>query len=105
MLFIGDLPTQCLSGRILIFMIYKLKLSAKSSFLKGFQLSFKFLFFFLDHVTLSQISADPEVTVTGGYGPNEGNIMIGGRPVCDDLWSQEDAQVVCRFDFLHPSFV
>merc|ERR1712130_346173 len=42
------------------------------------------------------LSADPEVTVTGGYGPNEGNIMIGGRPVCDDLWSQEDAVVVCR---------
>ena len=53
MLFIGDLPTQCLSGRILIFMIYKLKLSAKISFLKGFQLSFKFFSFFLDYVTLS----------------------------------------------------
>ena len=25
-----------------------------------------------------------------------GTLMVGGRPVCDDLWSEEDAKVVCR---------
>merc|ERR1712032_1335986 len=29
-------------------------------------------------------------------GPHEGNIMLYGRPVCDDIATPENAEVVCR---------
>ena len=34
----------------------------------------------------------------GGSGPHEGNIFVGGFPVCDDHHGVENARVVCRFD-------
>ena len=36
----------------------------------------------------------------GGQLPNEGNVFVRGKPVCDDSWGQEEANVVCRFVFL-----
>ena len=38
-----------------------------------------------------------EVRLVGGSGPHEGNILVGGLPVCDDLHDAQNAQVVCRF--------
>ena len=34
--------------------------------------------------------------MVGGSHPGEGNVIINGRPVCDDLWDKRDADVVCR---------
>ena len=39
------------------------------------------------------------IELVGGSGPHEGNIMLHGRPVCDDIATPENAQVVCRFVF------
>ena len=38
-----------------------------------------------------------EVRLVGGSGPHEGNILVGGLPVCDDHHDAQNAQVVCRF--------
>ena len=32
-----------------------------------------------------------------GSGPHEGNIFVGGLPVCDDYHDAQNALVVCRF--------
>ena len=37
-----------------------------------------------------------EVRLVGGSGSHEGNILVGGKPVCDDGHSSENALVVCR---------
>lgn len=36
------------------------------------------------------------IELVGGSGPHEGNIMLYGRPVCDDIATPENAEVVCR---------
>merc|ERR1712055_31754 len=36
------------------------------------------------------------IGLVGGSGPHEGNIMVYGKPVCDDIATPENAQVVCR---------
>ena len=41
----------------------------------------------------------PELHLVGGSGPHEGNILVGGRPVCDDGHNAQNALVVCRFPF------
>ena len=38
-----------------------------------------------------------EVQLVGGSGPHEGNIFVGGKPVCDDDHDVENALVVCRY--------
>ena len=40
------------------------------------------------------------IELVGGSGPHEGNIMLYGRPVCDDIATPENAEVVCRFVFV-----
>ena len=35
--------------------------------------------------------------LVGGSGPHEGNILVGGLPVCDDHHDAQNALVVCRF--------
>merc|ERR1719331_1128949 len=37
-----------------------------------------------------------EVELVGGSGPHEGNILVGGLPVCDDEHDAQNALVVCR---------
>ena len=32
----------------------------------------------------------------GGGSATEGNVFVNGQPICDDHWSSEDAEVVCR---------
>eukprot|EP00092_Neocalanus_flemingeri_P093428 GFUD01118748.1.p1 GENE.GFUD01118748.1~~GFUD01118748.1.p1 ORF type:complete len:392 (+),score=56.20 GFUD01118748.1:17-1192(+) len=34
--------------------------------------------------------------IEGGAEPHEGNVIVDGKPVCDDNWGLEDAAVVCR---------
>ena len=36
------------------------------------------------------------MTLTGGSAPHEGNVLVGGVPVCDDYWGDTNAGVVCR---------
>ena len=46
------------------------------------------------------------VTLVGGSGPQEGNIMVHGQPVCDDgseAYRDATARVVCRF--IHVTFL
>jgi len=42
------------------------------------------------------IDLNQQVTLDGGRQPGEGNVLIDGRPVCDDMWDDKDAEVVCR---------
>ena len=37
-----------------------------------------------------------EVCLVGAASRRSGNVMVAGRPVCDDEWGLEDAAVVCR---------
>ena len=48
------------------------------------------------HLTLVLIQITKEVKLVGGSGPHEGNILVGGLPVCDDSHDSENALVVCR---------
>ena len=36
------------------------------------------------------------MSLTGGLSSSEGNVLVNGRPVCDDYWSQQAATVICR---------
>ena len=36
------------------------------------------------------------MVLLGGSKPEEGNLYVNGKPVCDDLWNEPDAMVTCR---------
>ena len=36
------------------------------------------------------------VSLAGGANASEGNVLVDGRPVCDDLWDAAAGEVVCR---------
>ena len=38
----------------------------------------------------------PIITLVGGSTRNEGNVLVDGKPICDDNWDTKDAKVVCR---------
>ena len=49
-----------------------------------------------------------KIKLVGGEKEWEGNIMVGGKPVCDDnskKYGKAVAQVVCRFIFLWPQII
>ena len=37
-----------------------------------------------------------KIKLRGGSNRREGNVFVNGKPVCDDLWDQDDATVACR---------
>ena len=39
---------------------------------------------------------DAKIELKGGSSPMEGNVFVNGKPVCDDLWDDDDATVACR---------
>ena len=41
-------------------------------------------------------STAPVIKLVGGTTSNEGNVMVDGKPVCDDYWDTKDAKVVCK---------
>ena len=48
---------------------------------------------------------DSKIKLVGGKNEWEGNIMVGGKPVCDDgakNYGEAVAHVVCRFILLWP---
>merc|ERR1719312_2042172 len=36
------------------------------------------------------------IELRGGRSRNEGNVFVDGKPVCDDMWDENDATVACR---------
>ena len=51
---------------------------------------------------------DSKIKLVGGKNEREGNIMVGGKPVCDDgseRYGNAVAQVVCRFIFFWPKII
>ena len=49
-----------------------------------------------------------KIMLDGGKNEREGNIMVGGKPVCDDgseRYGNAVAQVVCRFIFFWPKII
>jgi len=45
----------------------------------------------------SEPTCKDNVCIEGGRHPHEGNVIVDGKPVCDDNWGLEDAAVVCRY--------
>merc|ERR1712108_134455 len=41
-------------------------------------------------------STDEPICLVGGKSEREGNLLLGNQPICDDLWSLEDATVACK---------
>ena len=39
---------------------------------------------------------DVKVKLRGGENRKEGNVFVNGKPVCDDMWDENDAIVACR---------
>merc|ERR1719500_1868876 len=78
--FHGELPHQCLND-----CVYTVSgtSSPKFCFQRG-------------DLPTECLSDVPEIELVGGSGPNEGNLMLHGQPVCDDLWGHNEAMVVCR---------
>merc|ERR1711915_612556 len=37
-----------------------------------------------------------QITLTGASQNGEGNVLINGKPICDDRWDNRDAAVICR---------
>ena len=37
-----------------------------------------------------------QIELINGSVPNEGNLYVNGRPVCDHEWDNNDADVACR---------
>ena len=48
------------------------------------------------NVTEDPCRVNNTVCLRGGSSDNEGNVMVGGAPVCDDSWGMEDGMVACR---------
>ena len=53
------------------------------------------LFFAIDKTSYVDKQCS-ETKLVGGSGPYEGNILVGGLPVCDDHHNANNALVVCR---------
>ena len=51
-------------------------------------------------LSLKATNKSAEVKLVGGSGPHEGNIFVGGAPVCDDYHDADNAHVVCRSNLI-----
>ena len=56
-----------------------------------------------DHYTMDDCSYSEgagvvcfNIALLGGATPNEGNLFVNGKAVCDDSWDDVDAGVACR---------
>ena len=44
------------------------------------------------------------VCLKGGNSPNEGNVFIGGKPVCDDSWDTRYTQTIVLVNKHHQKY-
>ena len=56
-----------------------------------------------DHLTVDNCGSHEgagvvcfNIALLGGATPNEGNLFVNGKAVCDDSWDDVDAGVACR---------
>ena len=54
------------------------------------------IFYLISNFDFIYTTGPRVVTLVGGGGPWEGNVMVDGEPVCDDGWSRAAGEVVCR---------
>ena len=47
-------------------------------------------------VVCKNITTNNTIELRGGLTPEEGNIFLYNKPVCDDGWDLRDADVACR---------
>ena len=55
-----------------------------------------FSFDITPYIFLKGRGTKSRIELRGGRSRNEGNVFVDGKPVCDDMWDENDAIVACR---------